>query len=252
MSRIHSDGYFTFYFLIHSDSLFYILCVRYIWWLLLVVKFPASSTKLEIRKGLVMKLSSAAASITVTNPFAAFSGKTCKSLIHRLTFIANLNQLREITYCKSKSSNRERFRSFSFLQQALVYHFLSQFSQHVGHGVANPLSDFTVSKIDFGLPVLNCFWRSTEYFIERHEGGTKRGEDFPKFGQKNEENPERSQRDWVQHTFLIQLIAFETLFNWTSNSQILNKQQGGWCLTVFGPQLLTQESNNKAAEISLY
>ena len=114
--RIHSDGYFTFYFLIHSDSLFYILCVGYIWWLLLVVKFPASSTKLEIRKGLVMKLSSAAASITVTNPFAAFSGKTCKSLIHRLTFIANLNQLREITYCKSKSSNRERFRSFSFLQ----------------------------------------------------------------------------------------------------------------------------------------
>ena len=106
MSRIHSDGYFTFYFLIHSDSLFYILCVRYIWWLLLVVKFPASSTKLEIRKGLVMKLSSAAASITVTNPFAAFSGKTCKSLIHRLTFIANLNQLREITYCKSKSSNK--------------------------------------------------------------------------------------------------------------------------------------------------
>ena len=82
------------------------------------------------------------------------------------------------------------------------------------------------------------------------------GEDFPKFGQKNEENPERSQRDWVQHTFLIQLIAFETLFNWTSNSQILKKQQGGWCLTVFvivfGPQLLTQESNNKAAEISLY
>ena len=116
MSRIHSDGYFTFYFLIHSDSLFYILCVRYIWWLLLVVKFPASSTKLEIRKGLVMKLSSAAASITVTNPFAAFSGKTCKSLIHRLTFIANLNQLREITYCKSKSSNKERFRSISCLQ----------------------------------------------------------------------------------------------------------------------------------------
>lgn len=103
MSRIHSDGYFTFYFLLHSDSLFYILCVRYIWWLLLVVKFPASSTKLEIRKGLVMKLSSAAASITVTNPFAAFSGKTCKSLIHRLTFIANLNQPRELTYCKSKS-----------------------------------------------------------------------------------------------------------------------------------------------------
>ena len=107
----------------------------------------------------------------------------------------------------------------------------------------------------------NCFWRSTEYFIERHEGETKSvqsagwgwwGQDFPKFGQKSEENPERSQRHWVQHTFLIQLIAFETLFNWTSNSQILNKQQVGWCLSVFGPQLLTQETNNKAAEISLY
>ena len=87
--------HFTFLYILTVYS--YILCVRYIWWLLLVVKFPARSSKLEIRKGLVMKLSSAAASITVTNPFAAFSGKTCKSLIHRLTFIANLNQLREIT-----------------------------------------------------------------------------------------------------------------------------------------------------------
>ena len=151
----------------------------------------------------------------------------------------------------------------------MVYHFLSQFSHHVGHGVANPVSDFTVSKIDFGLPVLNCFWfqlllKINWIFHWTAWGRNKKctvgwsgwGEDFAKFEQKNEENPERFQRDWVQHTFLIQLIAFETLFNWTSNSQILNKQQGGWCLTVFvsvfGSQLLTQESNNKASEISLY
>ena len=147
-----------------------------------------------------------------------------------------------------------------------IFHFLSQFSNHVDHV---SVSDFTVSKIDFGLQisksVLNCLWfqlllKINWIFHWAAWGRNKKctvgwgwwGEDFPKFGQKSEENPERSQRHWVQHTFLIQLIAFETLFNWTSNSQILNKQQVGWCLSVFGPQLLTQETNNKAAEISLY
>ena len=92
-----SDTFWWIFYILLSYTfwqfiLHFFLCVRHIWWLLLAVKFPASSTKLEIRKGSVMKLSSAAASITVTNPFAAFSGKTCKSLIHRLTFIANLSQ----------------------------------------------------------------------------------------------------------------------------------------------------------------
>ena len=40
-----------------------------------------------------------------------------------------------------------------------IFHFLSQFSNHVDHV---SVSDFTVSKIDFGLQisksVLNCFW----------------------------------------------------------------------------------------------
>ena len=155
-----------------------------------------------------------------------------------------------------------------------IFHFLSQFSNHVGHGASNPVSDFTGSEIDFRLhfckSVLNCFWfqlllKINWIFYWAAWGRNKSvqsagwgwwGQDFPKFGQKSEENPERSQRHWVQHTFLIQLIAFETLFNWTWNSQTFNKQQGGWCLTVFvivfGPQLLTHETNKKAAEISLY
>ena len=97
------------------------------------------------------------------------------------------------------------------------------------------VSDFTVSKIDFGLQisksVLNCFWYQLLLVSTASEDqlnislsgmrekqkvysrlGLIRG-GFSEIRTKNDGNPERSQRDWVQHTFLIQLIAFETLFN---------------------------------------